>query len=271
MRSLSFRILFTVFTTVFALCLVLLSFLPGRKPLMLGLSAYTKSIVWLMRVITGIKLTVTGKEHIPAGPAIIASKHQSYGDGIVLFSQIHDLTFVADNHLQKFASIKRILSKAGAVIIDNCGGTDVRDQLQIEAQKVRDEGRKILIYPEGHLSLIGTQHRYRKGVFFLYKDFDCPVVPVATNLGQRWNQTDHKKHPGPAALEFLEPIMPGLEKDEFMRELESRIETRSREMLDLENLGALDPANIGLLLENEAALRKRLAKEAAEAQLGDAE
>lgn len=271
MRSRIFTFLFYTFTIVFALFLVLLSFLPGRKPLMLGLSAYTKTIVWLMRVITGIKLTVSGKHNIPEGPAIIASKHQSYGDGIALFSQIHDLTFVADNHLEKFMTLKRILRKAGAVMIDNCGGSDARDRLQIEAQKVRDEGRKILIYPEGHLSLIGTQHRYRKGVFFLYKDFNCPVVPVATNLGQRWNQKDRKKYPGPAALEFLEPILPGLEKDEFMRELEMRIETRSREMLDLENLGALDPANIGLVTENEAAVRKRLENEAAANTVSEAE
>jgi len=58
--------------------------------------------------------------------------------------------------------------------------------------------------------------------------------------------------------------MPGLGKDEFMAELESRIETRSKELLDLENLGALDPADIGRTEENDVALAKRLAREAEE-------
>ena len=119
-------------------------------------------------------------------------------------------------------------------------------------------------YPEGHLSKIGTQHRYRKGVYHLYKDFDCPVVPVASNLGQRWNQEDWKKCPGPAAMEFLPPIMPGLDKEAFMAQLEEMIETRSIALLDLENLGHLNPDDIGKTVENDSARTKREAREAQE-------
>jgi 1-acyl-sn-glycerol-3-phosphate acyltransferase len=263
MRSFFFNILFYGLTAVFAIICVLLSFMPGRKPLMYGLAAYTRTMVWVMRKVARIDVTVSGHENIPKeGPAILAAKHQSYGDGIVLFSQFFDLSFVTGDHLEKFMTLKRILRKSGAVVIDNCGGSNARDRLQEESMAVRAEGRRILIYPEGHLSQVGEQHRYRKGVYFMYKDFDCPVVPVATNMGQRWNQNDWHKHAGPAHVEFLEPIMPGLEKDEFMRELETRIETRSRELLDLENLGALIPKNIGRISENEVAVAKRLAREA---------
>jgi 1-acyl-sn-glycerol-3-phosphate acyltransferase len=219
MRSFFFNILFYGLTAIFAILLAVLSFLPGRKPLMFGLNIYTRTMVKTMQWVAGIKVHISGFENVPVdGPAIIAPKHQSYGDGIVLFSQFKDLSFVTGDHLEKFMTLKQILRKAGAVVIDNCGGSDARDKLQENAMQVHAEGRKLLIYPEGHLSRIGTQHRYRKGVFFMYKDFDCPVVPVATNLGQRWNQNDWHKHKGEAHLEFLEPIMPGLEKDEFMRE-----------------------------------------------------
>ena len=132
------------------------------------------------------------------------------------------------------------------------------------AAVVREQGRKILIYPEGHLSKIGTQHRYRKGVYHLYKDFNCPVVPLASNLGQRWNQNDWTKHTGRADLEFLPPIMPGLGKDEFMAQLEHMIESRSIALLDMDDLGALNPDDIGKTEENEVAREKRLAREAEE-------
>lgn len=102
----------------------------------------------------------------------------------------------------------------------------------------------------------------------MYQDFNCPVVPVATNLGQRWNQNDWHKHKGEAHLEFLEPIQPGLEKDVFMRELEHRIETRSLELLDLNDLGHLNQDDIGLLAENEVARAKRISREAEEAPTG---
>lgn len=269
MRSFFFNILFYGLTAIFAILLALFSFLPGRKPLMFGLNLYTRTMVKVMHWVAGIKVHIKGLENVPNdGPAIIAPKHQSYGDGIVLFSQFKDLSFVTGDHLEKFMTIKRILRKAGAVVIDNCGGSDARDKLQENAMKVHAEGRKLLIYPEGHLSRIGTRHRYRKGIFFMYKDFKCPVVPVATNLGQRWNQNDWHKYKGEAHLEFLEPIQPGLEKDEFMKELEHRIETRSLELLDLQDLGHLNPDDIGLLAENEVARAKRIAREADEEPAG---
>lgn len=266
MRSLIFNIFFLVVTVIYAIISVILSLLPGRKLMMGSLRRYTRLMVWGMRVIAGIKVNVTGHEHIPAeGPVIIAAKHQSYGDGFVVFSQFFDLSFVTGDAITKFLFVGRILTKMNAVVINNCGGEDQRRKMAESSQLVREQGRRLLIYPEGHLSKIGTQHRYRKGVYHLYKDFDCPVVPLASNLGQRWNQNDWIKHPGRADLEFMPPIMPGLGKDEFMEKLETMIETRSIELLDLEDLGHLNPDDIGKTEENEVAKAKRLAREAEDA------
>jgi len=170
--------------------------LPGRKIMMASLRRYTRLMVWGMRVIAKIDVQVTGHEHIPAeGPVIIAAKHQSYGDGFVVFSQFFDLSFVTGDAITKFLFIGRILTKMNAVVINNCGGEDQRKKMAETSAVVREQGRRLLIYPEGHLSKIGTQHKYRKGVYHLYKDFGCPVVPLASNLGQRWNQNDWVKHP----------------------------------------------------------------------------
>ncbi len=265
MRSLVFNIFFAVTTLLYAFVSVIFSLFPGRKLMMGSLRRYTRVMVWGMTHIAGIKTDVVGIEKVPTdGPVIIAAKHQSYGDGLVLFSQFFDLSFVTGDHLEKFLFLKRILAKMNAVVIDSCGGVDARERMASISQTVREQGRRILIYPEGHLSKIGTQHRYRKGVYHLYADFGCPVVPVATNLGQRWNQNDFKKYPGKATLEFLDPIMPGLGKDEFMAMLENRIETRSKALLDLEDLGALKIEDIGKTVENEVALAKRIAREAQE-------
>ncbi len=263
MRSFVFNIFFGITTFLYAIVAVIFSLVPGRALMMGSLRRYTKLMVWGMRSIAGIKVNVAGHEHVSHdGPIIIASKHQSYGDGFVLFSQFDDLSFVTGDHLEKFLFLKRILAKMNAVVIDSCGGEKVREKFAQTSQIVREQGRRILIFPEGHLSEIGTHHRYRKGVWHLYKDFGCPVVPVASNLGQRWNQNDWKKHQGTATMEFMEPIMPGLEKDAFMEILQERIETRSIELLDMDNLGALNPDNIGKFKENHVALEKRLKREA---------
>ena len=262
--SLTFHVLFHSVTALFAMLCGLLALIPGRKPMMYGLLLYTRSVRFLMGAIVDIDVEITGKDNLPSsGAYIIAPKHQSYGDGIILFSEFFDLAFVAGDRIAKFTLIKTILRKAGAIVIDNCGGNDVQAQMSREVARVKAEQRVMFIYPEGHLSEIGTQHRYRKGVYHMYKDFDCPVVPAATNLGQRWNQDDFLKHPGSAALEFLKPIPPGLDKETFMQRLENAIETRSRELLNMDNLGALDPSNIGLVKETASAQAKRIKRESA--------
>ncbi len=263
MRSTLFNLFFLVCTFFYAFIAVLLSLLPGRRLMMGSLRRYTRVMRWAMRHIAGINITISGHEHIPAeGPVIIAAKHQSYGDGLAIFSEFDDLSFVTGDHLERFLFLRRILAKMNAVVIDSCGGVDARAKMAETSEIVRTQGRRLLIYPEGHLSQVGTHHRYRKGIWHLYADFGCPVIPVATNLGQRWNQNDWTKHPGPAKVEFLEPIMPGLNKDEFMTLLQNRIENRSLALLDLQNLGALDPADIGTLSENKAARRARLKRTA---------
>lgn len=265
MRSLLFNIFFYSVTLIYALVCVLLSILPGRMIMMGSLRRYARLMVWGMRVIAGIDVKVSGHEHVPkTGAVILAAKHQSYGDGFVIFSQFFDLSFVTGDHLEKFWLIKVILAKMNAVVIDSCGGVDSRKKMADTSKVVREQGRRILIFPEGHLSEVGTQHRYRKGIWHLYNDFGCPVVPVANSIGQRWNQMDWKKYPGTAYIEFMEPIAPGLEKDEFMERLEHTIESRSIALLDRENLGALKLENIGVLTENSVALKSRLEREAQE-------
>ena len=266
MRSTVFNLFFYAATALYAVVGVVFSLVPGRALLMGSLRRYTKVIRWGLRVIAGVNVTVTGHDRVPPdGPVIIAAKHQSYGDGIIMFHQFDDLSFVTGDHLEKFWLIKVILAKMNAVVVESCGGRKMRERMAETAQVVREQGRRILIYPEGHLSDVGTYHPYKSGVWHFQQDFDCPVVPVATNLGQRWNQTDWVKHPGEAVVEFLEPIPPGLPKDVFMERLETAIETRSRELLDLDDPGALDPANIGMMKLNKTAQARadRKARQAA--------
>ena len=267
-RSSLFNVFFYAATAIYAVIGVIFSLVPGRTLLMASLRRYTKLIRWGMRVIAGITVEVSGHERVPSdGPVILAAKHQSYGDGLIMFHQFDDLSFVTGDHLEKFWLIKVILAKMNAVVVEHCGGSTNRARMAATSRIVREQGRRILIYPEGHLSRIGTRHPYKKGVWHLQQEFDCPVVPVATNLGQRWNQTDWIKHPGHARVEFLDPIPTGLGKDEFMALLEERIETRSRALLDLDDLGALNPEDIGKIELNSVAQ----AREEARAKKSDPE
>ena len=232
LRNILFRIAYWATSIFFALTSVLFLLMPSRKPMVFWIITYAKVMCFWMRWITGVKIVVRGRENIPDGACIIAAKHQSWGDGFAMLSQFDDLAFVTGDHLEKFPLVGGILRKMGAIIVDNCGGAYARARLvDTELKHAQKENRRILIYPEGHLSPVGQQFRYKKGVYHMYAGYDRPVSPVATNLGLRWPQQSWRLTPGEAVIEFLAPIPPGIEKAAFMERLARSIETRSIELL----------------------------------------
>jgi 1-acyl-sn-glycerol-3-phosphate acyltransferase len=231
MRSLLFNIAYGVLSLVYALAAALAALTPGRWAVGKVISRYTRRMVGAMRLFAGIRLEVRGRARLPEGAFILAAKHQSWGDGFCVYAQFDDLAFVTGDHLERIPLLGSILKKLGAIVVDSCGGPEARRALTQSAAQAKAEGRKILIYPEGHLAKVGERFRYRSGVFHLYRDFDMPVVPVATNLGLFWPQEAWAKHPGTAVIEFLEPIPPGLDKTVFMARLETAIESRTAELI----------------------------------------
>ncbi|MEO1708395.1 MAG: 1-acyl-sn-glycerol-3-phosphate acyltransferase [Pseudomonadota bacterium] len=232
LRTISFQTAYWITSVFFALCAMLLVILPTRRPMMVWIRLYTQTMLIWLRLLAGIRIKFEGRENIPSGPLIIAAKHQSWGDGIAMFSQFFDLAFVTGDHLERMPLLGTILRKMGAIVVDNCGGAYARAKLVDEELSIaRRQNRRILIYPEGHLSRVGMHHRYRKGVFHMYKAYDKPVVPVATNLGLFWPQQSWRLTPGTATVSFLDPIAPGLDKAAFMKTLETRIEDASLALL----------------------------------------
>ncbi|MGI9352063.1 MAG: lysophospholipid acyltransferase family protein [Rhizobiaceae bacterium] len=232
MRNFLFQAVYWLTSVVTALVAIPLLLVPGRKLLMRWLRIYAATMVYWMRVIAGIELEIHGRHHVPSGPSLIGAKHQSWGDGFCMFSQFNDLAFVTGDHLQRIPVVGWILRKMEAIVVDTCGGAQARENLvDRELSRARNEGRRMLIYPEGRLTPVGYYHRYRRGIYHMYEAYQAPVVPVATNLGLFWPLSQWDLKPGTAVIEFLEPIAPGLEKEAFMVELEKRIETASLALL----------------------------------------
>jgi len=230
-RSLAHVIAYWLITLVAALVCTLLALWPWRGPLSFAIRIYGAAQVLALRWIAGVKIDVRGRERLPAGPSVIAAKHQSWGDGFVMVAEIPGLAFVAGDHLLKFPLIGWILHRLGAIVLSNNGGEAERERMQAGLLGLKRERRSVLIYPEGHLAAPGEAHRYRKGVFHLYDALQRHCTPVATSLGLGWDRQSFRKRPGRVTVEFLDPIEPGLGKEEFMSRLEAIIETRTNALL----------------------------------------
>ncbi len=224
--------LFTFFYYIISLFYVLASlpFLawPGHGPVRAIIKSYTRAMNWNLWLVAGIRKEVRGRNRLPDGAFVIAGKHQSWGDGYLIYPEVEGLAFVTGDHLERFPLIGGILKKLGAIVIDTCGGGEKKASSLIEGmQRAKADGRRVLIYPEGHLAPVGYHFRYKAGVWHMAEAMGVPVVPVATNIGCFWQQQETEKRPGKAVIEFLEPIPPGLPKDEFLRRLTLAIETRT--------------------------------------------
>jgi 1-acyl-sn-glycerol-3-phosphate acyltransferase len=230
MRAFVFAVGFWWISILYVLLAAVSALLPGRGAVRWAVKRYARRMVQLMKLI-GIRLEARGRERLPPAPFILAPKHSSYGDGFLMYVQFDDIAFVTGDHLERFPLVPRVLEKLGAIVIDNCGGPEARKDLADSFAAAAAEKRVVLIYPEGHLSKVGERHRYRSGVWHMQETCGWPVVPVATSLGLRWQKEDYAKFPGPAVIEFLDPIPAELEKDDFLQRLEQAVESNTDRLI----------------------------------------
>jgi len=102
----------------------------------------------------------------------------------------------------------------------------LRDMLK-QARQRAGEGRQVVIFPQGTRLKPGEAESYKPGVAGLYAAMKVPCTPVALNSGLYWPPRGFVRRPGTIVIEFLPAIEPGLPRDQFMAELEARIETAS--------------------------------------------
>lgn len=231
-RSLAFNAYFYVGTLLVAIVGIVL--VPVPTPVLLRglLFHWARAVVWGMRWIGGMKIEFRGLEHLPVtGPVLLANKHHSESDGILLAARIRGIAFVAMQELFRYPLIGAILYRLQMIRVDTCGGGRERENLAQFAKRAYDSGRHIAIYPEGNLMAPGERERYRSGIYYLYRDLGLPVTPVATSVGLVWNRRDWRKKAGRAAVEFLPAIETGLDKESFMRRLEVTIEIASDRLI----------------------------------------
>lgn len=232
LRGIVFTGVYYALSAVYVLAALFTVILPGRAATSFVIRSYTRAMRICLRLVAGIKVEVRGRENLPGGAFILAAKHQSWGDGFLIYPEVRNLTFVTGDHLERFPFMGRILQKLGAIVIDTCGGGERKAaSLTDGLQRVKRDGQRILIFPEGHLAPPGHYFRYKAGVWHMQEAMQVPVVPVATNLGCFWQQQETRKTPGTAVIEFLPAIEPGLPKGAFLDELTSQTEAATKTLM----------------------------------------
>jgi len=227
LRSLVYQLLFLPWTL--GVCLIYLPLLLGpRKLMQAGARLWLSGALFLQQRVLGLTYQIKGIENLPAGACLIAAKHQSAWDTMIFHRILADPAYVLKKELLSLPFIGWYLQKTGQVAIDRKAGMKAL-KLMVDAAKVAaDEGRQVIIFPEGHRQPPGVTGEYHSGIAALYSGLELPLVPVALNSGLFWGRNSFLRHAGCITLEFLPAIAPGMNRKLLMPELESRIETATR-------------------------------------------
>jgi 1-acyl-sn-glycerol-3-phosphate acyltransferase len=223
LRSLVFNILFYAAFVFWAL-VALPAFLMPRAAVLRVASWWAVTTRFLMRAICNIKVEFRGVEKIPKGPLIVASKHQSLWETISLLGFFEAPFFVVKHQLNFIPLFGLYLIKTGMVAINRSEGRRALLSVMRRAAEEVKHGRQFVIFPEGTRTAPGAPPQYKGGVGMIYSECGVPCLPVALNSGLFWPRRTFMRYPGTLVLEFLDPIPPGLKRDEFLARVESTIE-----------------------------------------------
>lgn len=211
LRSLLFAFVFyggTVFAVLGALPVTLF----GGQALRGYAIGWARFHRWCARWILGITSRIEGT--VPTGPTLCAAKHQSMYETIELLLILDRPGVVLKRELADIPLWGRIARLYGAIPVDREGSARALREMIRTARIVAEEGRGIVIFPEGTRVAPGTSPPLRAGFAGLYKMFGMPVVPIALDSGRLWGRGRLVKRPGVVTFRFGETIPPGLPRKE---------------------------------------------------------
>lgn len=232
LRSLLFNIAFYGWTAaVLILGLPILLF--GYRTTYAFGQMWVRVSLWFLKIFVGLDHQAIGLEHRDGQrQAIYAIKHQSAWDTLAFALYLNLPAYVLKRELLYLPLFGIYLLRAGMIPVDRQGRASALKRMLAAARQRRQQGRDLLIFPEGTRVPVGEHRPYHPGVAALYGHLDLPVVPVALNSGLFWGRRAFNKKPGRITVEFLPAIEPGLSRKVFMAELEQRLESACRRLAE---------------------------------------
>ena len=224
LRSLIFNIfLYTGIVAVFLIALPSL-ILPAKFTLLFGklLGHY---VILIVRLLLNTKVEVKGINNIPTTEKyFVASAHQSMFETFALQAVIDYPVFILKKELLKIPLFGLYLKKIKSIEIVR--DTTTKDNLSFfdkVATIIKNENRPLLIFPQGTRVEAREQIPFKKGVGRIYEALNISCVPIALNSGNVWPKKGIIKYPGKITISLMEPIKPGLSRDDFIKTLENKI------------------------------------------------
>lgn len=201
----------------------------SREGAFLACKTFCRWVIFTLRLLCGIRSEVRGTP--PKDEVVIAAKHQSFLDIILIFNAVPRGKFIMKRELLFAPILGQYALRIGCVPVNRGKRGAAIAKMKADVAKGTAEPGQLIIYPQGTRVAPGATKPYKVGTGLLYEQLGQPCVPVATNVGLFWPKRSLLRKPGLAVVEFLPRIEPGLPVAKFMKQLETEVESQSNRLM----------------------------------------
>ncbi|MCA3239563.1 MAG: lysophospholipid acyltransferase family protein [Curvibacter sp.] len=206
-----------------------------------GNPLYWMAVRWLgwaidgARVILGIRVRVSGMEHLPQGEtsaAILLVKHQSTFETFLMPTLMpHPLAYVFKKELLSVPFFGWAMGRLDMIHIDRSQRTEAFAKVVAQGEALLARGVWIIMFPEGTRIARGQAGTYKTGGTRLAVETGAPVIPIAVTSAKCWPPKAFIKRPGVVDVSIGRPIpSAGRKPAELMQEVEAWIEAEMRRL-----------------------------------------
>ena len=237
LRSTVFFLWMVVTVIPWALAVLLVSIFVRGDPVYWMCVGWLRNAVWGARVICGVSWRVQGMDNLPTAAdkkasVVLLSKHQSTWETFAYpVLMPHPLAYVFKRELLYIPFFGWAMARLDMVHIDRSKRAEAWNRVAAQGAEIMARGHWIIMFPEGTRIARGKAGQYKTGGSRLAVATGRPVVPIAVNSARCWPRKSFLLRPGVVDIVIGRPIASaGRDPDELMREVETWIEARMREL-----------------------------------------
>jgi len=194
-----------------------------------AIHAYCRWVRWTAGWMVGLKSEIRGQ--VPQDEVLIAAKHQSFFDIIIIVSQTPRPKFIMKKQLRWAPILGWYALRIGCIPVDRGKRGAAITRMVKDVHEGRALPGQLIIYPQGTRVAPDADRPYKVGTGVLYAQLEQDCVPAATNVGVFWPRHGIYRKPGLAVVEFLPRIKAGLPQGDFMKTLEDVVEENSDRLM----------------------------------------
>lgn len=189
---------------------------------------WNRFVIWWLKVTCGVHYRITGLEHVPAGPFVLLSNHQSPWETIFLYYQFRPICAILKRELLWIPFFGWALAILNPIAIDRSKGRSARNNMLTEGPKRLRAGLSVLVFPEGTRLAVGQEKKFLTGGAELAIKAEALILPLAHNAGEYWPARKFSKRAGTVDV-VIGKAIPAAGRE--ARELTEEVQTWIRQAL----------------------------------------